>query len=278
MSRSLKSKLKPAHWLLIISVLILVMAWPASWLAHNRGLAALHRGQSLKDQKQALVWYRVASTLAPHDSRVLIALAKADIAAGRDADALRAATRAVAHGGSRPALILQSQAYLELNQNDQAIASAKKAIAISASGNDAGLQLSLAYAVAGKSDMLSQTIGLMTLSEAAKILPALQHNNFSLAQILYAQGLLNSAQRVLDQHPVENSQYYLLKAQVLLQLNEHSKSVLEQGRGLLEKAVALSPERIDIRRALIVVDNELGDSAAAKEQGIRIKALESGKV
>ncbi len=228
------------------------------------------RGDAQADPDHALVWYQVANTLDPHNGRILQKLAAADIKTGRDEDALRAATRSIAHGAGSSGYILKSQALFELDRTDQAIAAAK------ASRDQT--QLGLGHAIAGDNAKLNDLIAHLGSSEAASKLSAMGHNHFSLAQALYAQGLLRSSGRILKKYQVESSQYYLLKAQIVMRLGRNQKASLELGRGLLEKGIALSPERTDLRRLLQTVDQKLGDTKAAGEQGSKLRALETGKV
>lgn len=242
------------------------------------------RGDHQTDPAKALVWYQVAATLAPHNPLILEKLATSDLQNGRDDDALRAATRSIAHGAGSRGYVLKSQALLELGRSADAIKTAKTATNQTPMTCKPGipdcahLQLGLAYAASGDNVRLSALIGLPGASRAAHTLSEVQHNHLGLAQELYVLGLPRSAQRVLAKYQVESSQFYLLQAHITLDLGHNSKTALEQGRGLLEKAVVLSPERVDLRQDLQAIDQKLGDTAAATEQGSKIQALQSGKV
>jgi hypothetical protein len=132
--------------------------------------------------------------------------------------------------------------------------------------------------MAEKSDEARQTITALGSREPARRLTAATSNQFALAQELYASGLLRSSQRILAAHPAENSQYFLLKAHLILELGQGSRGSLGEGSKLLLKGIALSPERTELRKLAQTVYEKLGDKAGADEQGSKIEALESGRI
>ena len=280
MSKSLKSlasKRTVTVTIGVIAVLVL-LAWPLNRYSHHEGLVALQRGEDQTDRGRSLVWYQVADLLAPHDQAVLSKLAGAEIRSQDDAAALAAANRAIKHGAGSTGYVLKSQALLELNRNSEATTAAEAAARSAGADQAAQLQLGLCYAVSSDEAKLSQTIALLSASEAARTLESVEHNHFALAQELYLSGLLNSSGRILDKYQVESSDYYLLKARIGLQLGQDDKQSLGAARDWLARAIAISPERVDLRQLLQSIDNKLGDNAAAAEQGSKIQALQAGKV
>jgi len=278
MSKSQKSLATKPRIAIVVIVVALILSLPLlSHYASHAASKALVHGNAQTDPARALVWYKVAATLAPHDPNILEKLAGSDLQNGSDNDALTAATRSIAHGAGSTGDVLESQALLELGQNDTAIQAAQTAVQTS-TDQAAQVQLGLAYATAGNDDRLAATIGLLGTSTAAQTLSSVEHNHFTLAQGLYVRGLLRSSQRILTKYQVGGSQSYLLQAQIALQLGHNDKNSLEQGRGLLDKAIMISPERVDLRQALQSIDQKLGDDAAAGEQGSKTQALETGKV
>ncbi|HSX14970.1 MAG TPA: hypothetical protein VLE72_03670 [Candidatus Saccharimonadales bacterium] len=280
MSRSPKS---PSRKQLTIGLILLLIILeqifrPLNHLASSRALAAVSRGDHQQSIDRALVWYRVADTLAPNNPQIDLKLAQTYLKADQNKAALTNAEAATNHGAGTEALVVKSQALLELDQPQAAASAAEAAVQNSTNDAAAQTQLGLGYAAQDDWSKVDQMISLLGSSEAARTLSGLKHDHFALAQLFYAQGLLNSSQRILERYPQENSQYYLLRAVLALRLATDKKTGLEQGRGLLEKGLALSPERIDLRQLLQQIDNDLGDSTAAAEQGTKIQALQSGKI
>lgn len=280
MSKSLKFPPKKVLVLVagLIVVALILFLFPLKHWWYDRAMDAVRRGDAQNNVYRALVWYKVAAVLEPYDPTVLDKLAAADIKTGNDKDALNAAKRAVEPEDSITALVLESQALMELNKVSEGCSVAETAVQRSTNDEAAQLQLGLCYAVAGDNGKLGQMISLLSPSETAKTLSEVQHNNFSLAQELYVTGLLNASQRILIAHQVESSDYYLLRARITLQLGHDNRGSLGESRGLLEKGIVISPERTDLRQLAQQIDIKLGDTSAANEQGSRIRALQDGKV
>jgi len=276
----LPKSLGKKSWLIAVAVvaLLLILVYPLKHWWSSRGLDAMQRGDAQTDVNHALVWYKVAATFLPHDPTVLDKLAAADIKTNHPADALRAAKRAAGPEDGTQALILESQALMELGETNAGCEIAQTAVQSSTDNQDAGLQLGLCYAAVGDNSKLGQTISLLGSSEAAGTLQSVQHNSFALAQELYVTGLLSSSQRILQSSQIQNSDSYLLQTRITLQLGNDSQKSLQDSRGLLEKGIAISPERIDLRQLLQSVDTKLGNTSDANEQGSKIQALQNGKV
>lgn len=281
MSKSPKSlSRKQKIWgSLCLGILIVALLWlPVNHLAKNQAQKAMAKGDAQQDRSQALVWYQVADRLDSKNADIDMKLSLAYLEQGNAKAALTSAQQAIDHGAGASGYILKSKAMLELDNRGGAEAAAEAAVRATTNYKQARLQLGITYAAVGNSSKLSELISLLGSQEPVKTLKDLQHNQFTLAQTLYDMELLKSSQRVLDSHQEEQSDYYLLKAMIAMRLASNHRQGLEQGRDLLVKAVAISPERIDVRRQLKSVYEALGDTAAAGEQGIRIRALEEGKV
>lgn len=272
MNRSPESPVKRSHTTLVVVIVLIVAAIGLFFGLRTRAAAAAEKtGDQLigKQPSQALTWYEVSNTLHGGNPTVATKIAAIELQDGQAELAAKALAPALKHP-TAAIWLLDSKIELELDNSAAAISTAKQAKATE--------QLGLAYAVGGAKSDLTKLVATLPAGGLHNELAGAGYSQPYLAEILYQRGLTQSANRVLAKISPQSAQTYLLRAVVVLKLGRGSKTSLEEGRGYLEKAVALNPSNVDLHQALEAVDLKLGDKAAASTQAAKITALKSGKI
>jgi hypothetical protein len=266
MVKKLDSKVK---WLLVavISCIALVLGLRFSGISDRQARSLVASAKT--GERSSLVKLELASRLSSHPESIINQLTEEYLAQDRPAFASKTLRRLpiervgervthiqLASGdlrgaeqtlrqfsrkvGAQKAMTLQARLLLEQGRGDQAIHSAKS------SGDD--YCLALVLAAAGRTPELNG-LAAQKPSERVKRVISASSSNLALAQLLHAEGLLNSSQRLLKNISPPSVGLYKLRTElhaVLANKNDrYGLMALE-----LERLIQLDPGNIEAHRVL----------------------------
>jgi tetratricopeptide (TPR) repeat protein len=175
-------------------------------------------------------------------------------------------------------LVLKSKVLLEQGATAKAVATAKSAYGLAPSAEAAQVQYGLSLGVSQNISTLRNLVASVSSNGAGSTLQQSLAGKVSLAEALYAHGLLNSSKRVLQAFSDESTEKYLLLADIAIAAPSPTQTDLQAAAQYLKEAIALNPGNLLLHTQLQDVDRKLGDATGAHHETVLISQLRSGKV
>jgi hypothetical protein len=251
-----------ASLLMVLSAWLAASAWPAirqSAHAQSDRLVQASRGASGSESRLDL---KLAHILNPSSQPAALELAKQQLAAGQSTAALQTLKGA---GEGSEATRLRLGVQLEQDQLADATGSAAQLAKASNRPQDL-LLASLAYALAGKRELIDALTIRMTDSEALQRIQRAKANDLLLGTELYATGLPDSAQRILVKQPGSYERDYLL-AQIAYARHTHDSLINTEA--YLTSAIGYNASSIPARQLLVqVLRNQDKADEAGRQQDL----------
>lgn len=170
------------------------------------------------------------------------------------------------------AAVMRSQAYLEEGRD----ADAQSAVQ-DPSSDSALLQQALAMAVGGTAADITTLIPQADSATTKQRMRRIQSGGVALAQELYANGLYQTAERVLASTPDSSAKSGLV-AHIALSKQPVTRQNLLAAQAAATQGLRLDPANVPLHSLLQDIDSQLDDQTGAAHQQRLINELQSGKI
>lgn len=172
----------------------------------------------------------------------------------------------------------KSRVLLEEWRVSEATEAARQAVSYGLTDDQASLQLGLCLAVDGKITDLPGITATVTDPAALGDLQKAQQGKSQLAAVLYARGLLRTAERVITSEQTVSASEYRFLGQIEATLAVNDPKHWTAARDYLEKATHTDPAKLEGHQQLKQAYEKTGDSDKAALEQELIDRLVSGKV
>lgn len=302
-----KYKLLTVVAILAASVALAFAAKFLNSYRHRAAASLVREGESVtnSNQRQALLDFHYASLLQPHDASIIFKAAELYESQNQPDAAIEELRRLpLSQGGqkiaeiqfkserfqqsistldslivdkARPELYLaKSRALLEMGQGSEAAAAAQQSLDYGLDDPAANMQLGLSISVSHQNKhKLDDLIGDSGQPYQVALKRA-QVSKLALAQILYQQGLLRSAKRILqDDQAVSSDKTFILAS---VELHQPTQSRLKAAQAVLEPGVQAFPADLKLHQLLLGVYQKQGNHSGARQEQSLINQLQTGKI
>jgi predicted Zn-dependent protease len=262
-------------WIVAVAAITMTTAgifaqWPyLVQAAHSESITLVNEGrESSGGESQSD--YRLATWLNSSNTFAYADLASAQLAAGQPRLALASLSKA---GSSKAITPLKVKILMELGRDS---AAAEDATALtSVPTTDSNLVLaSLAYSLNNQASRINALLPRITSPEALQAADRAQAGKLALATQLYASGLLNSSNAVLQSLPPSYERNIILSR---IYYSNPTSTNLQHAQLLLNAAVAYDPSSIDAHRLLSRVYRSQNKTPQADSQTALVSKLQSGR-
>lgn len=247
------------------------LAWPhIAQVSQNRSAFLTNARAVAEPAQEAALRLKLATWLDPNNQVATLSLAKIQLELGRTPEAVALLDKV---RDLPEASILLMRIQIEEGNYGSAAAYGSQSMASAPTSEIITLTI-LSHCLAGKSAELSKYAASFTSEGIQRTLGRAQAGHVLLGDELRSAMLPNAAIRVLSGEPVSYTRNLAL-AKVLN--SRRQAGDLLTSASLLEAAVAIDPSRLDGRRLLINIYNDLGKTEQATDQEILAHQIEAGR-
>lgn len=259
-----------SSFIFIGSAVGIASLWPSTLSVGRAYAAQLVKEGGTAGGGEAEVDYRLATWLDPGNQAAYAGLARLQIATGQADEALTSLNRA---GEGSDVEQLKVRTLIELGRTNQAADEASRLTGPGRSDDDL-LLACFANALAGR-PIDDGITSRLSSPEALQRVSRIKGGDLTLAQELFATGLLQSSSALLAKLPSSFESNLLLAR---IHFLRHTDADLDQAAELLNRAVSQNPANIEARHLLSNIYRAQNKYPDAQAQEAFIAKLQSGRL